>query len=125
MDASRTFQGVTKEQFFKMRTTLLNDHGTQVHCVEEGDITGHGVSARYTYDGSNLTVVIHRHPFFVPTNFIFDQISEKLEDAAKAIASVSEKAPEPEAGTTAQEAPAATAMVDAKPEAPKKPVTKK
>lgn len=73
-------QGVTPKQFDAVRRKLIESHQAEVTGTDAGVITGHGVTAEYTYDpgSQSLTIEVKRHPFFIPVSAIESRLREEF-----------------------------------------------
>jgi hypothetical protein len=73
-----TITPVTPAKFAAMKTQLAAQA-----TVTDTTITGHGVTANYTYDPASqvLTVDVIHHPFYIPVSAIENQLRNAVDAA--------------------------------------------
>lgn len=75
-----TIENVTPEKFASLKAQLTTTHQAEVTGDTEGTITGHGVTANFTYfaDTQKLSVDVIHHPFYIPVSAIENELSQAV-----------------------------------------------
>ncbi len=71
-------EGVTQEKFDAAKVAIAAQSDTAVGTGNDGAISGHGVSATYSYSPATeeLDVEVTHKPFYIPESAIEHQIAE-------------------------------------------------
>jgi hypothetical protein len=67
----------TPDQIASLRNQLYAE-GVTLPDGNSGQITGDGITANFSYDGTTLTVTIIDKPWYIPASMIFDKIQSHL-----------------------------------------------
>jgi len=72
---------LTTEQFNALRTRLLG-MGISIPNGSDGEISHSGLTLKYSYSGSALTLTISNKPWIVSERMIWDKVDQWLADRA-------------------------------------------
>lgn len=73
-----TYQNVDSVQWNNIKSTLANNGVTITN--DSGEISSHGVEARYSYSGSTLTVTVDRAPFLFGVGHVASILDSKIKE---------------------------------------------
>jgi hypothetical protein len=72
--------GVSEAVFCALRAQLVATHQAGITGTTAGTITGHGVTANYSFDSAagTLSVDVIHHPFYIPESAIEAQLRDQI-----------------------------------------------
>lgn len=71
---------VTPQKFQAIRRNFA-EHGVEVPDETSGEISQHGVTARFTYDGITLRLSIIKKPFLATTSYVTNSLNEFIAES--------------------------------------------